>query len=337
MAGRVGGRSNGKGVGVQALGRVRRWAVVSPTVPALVCLAAAPTVGCGVLGDHGAPMRDRVREVGHRTPERSYRVHVPPGGGVGRPVVLAFHGRLGSGRGMERLTHLDRIADRYGFTVVYPEGVRASWNDGRPTSPAARAGVDDVAFVSIVIDDVVRTERADRQRVFATGFSTGGMFTERLGCELAGRLAGIASVAGPLPVETAGRCRPARPLPVLLMQGTEDPVVPYGGGPVSKRGGGGSVMSVAATADRWRSLDGCGARPVARLLPKRVRDGTRVSVTEYPGCRRGTSVAVYTVAGGGHAWPGGSRYLPRRVAGRTSRDFDAGETIWRFFARAPRG
>lgn len=298
--------------------------------------AAAATVaglsaGCGGLGDHGAPVRDRVREVGSTGPERAYLVHTPPGGGAGRPVLVAFHGPGGNGRRMERLTHLDQIADRYGFTVVYPDGPRGGW----PLTAGPHLATA-TAFVDRMVDDVVRRGHADPRRVFVVGLSTGGMFTQLLGCSSAGRLAGVAAVAGAMPAGAAQACHPARPLRVLLVHGTQDAQVPYAGGMTSARAGRVEVLSEQADADLWRRLDGCpAARPQTHDLPEKFRDGTRVSVAVTGGCGGGTGVAVYTVTGGGSAWPGGTRSQPPTLAGKPGRDFDAGQVIWRFFAQSP--
>jgi polyhydroxybutyrate depolymerase len=244
--------------------------------------------------------------------------------------VLALHGLTGSGRGMERVTHLDQVADRYDFTVVYPDGPKGGWDAGTPSDRAAEE-----QFVARVIGDVVRTGHADPRRIFVVGLSSGALFTQVLGCAMADQIAGIAAVAGPMPADASPACHPARPLPVLLMHGTDDPVIPYRGGKAGPRAGGVEVLSVAATAARWRGLDGCRGRTVTRPVPDRVRDGTHVTEADTPGCAGGVSVALYTVAGGGHAWPGGEHPLPGRIVGRTSRDFDASEVIWRFFARTP--
>lgn len=267
---------------------------------------------------------------------RRYLIHLPAGAtsAAGLPVVLAFHGRLGTAGGMSRLTHLDRIADEHRFVVVYPQGYRRSWNDGRPSTPAHSAGVNDVAFVAGLIHYLVSTDHVDASRVYATGMSNGAIFTERLGCDLAGLLAGIAPVAGPMPVPVAGSCRPSRPIPVLEIHGTADPLVPYGGGQVHGVTGG-VVRSVAWTVAFWRAADRCQGEPVTITLPDTAHDGTGVRVSRGTACASGTQVVLYTVTGGGHTWPGGEQYLPPAIIGPTSRHFDASETIWRFFAKLP--
>lgn len=165
---------------------------------------------------------------------RSYLGHLPAGYDGSRPVplLLALHGGGGQAKGMNGLTHLNKIADERGFLVVYPDGYKLHWGDGRGISPSERDGVDDVAFISMLIDHLEGQYKIDQRRIYATGISNGGFFAERLGCDLAGRLAGIASIAATLSVYLDQHCQPARPISFLLFQGTGDPLVPWQGGEV---------------------------------------------------------------------------------------------------------
>lgn len=267
---------------------------------------------------------------------RTYRIHVPASYRRGRAValVLAFHGRLGNGRSMAHISGLDTTSDRHGFIVVYPDGVDRSWNDGLAT-PAAQAGVDDVAFVRALVARLQALYTIDPDRIYATGLSNGAMLTELLGCELAGTLAAIAPVAGSLPSPVATGCAPAAPLPVLLIHGTSDPYVPYDGGTL--RSDVGTVLSAPATFARWSALDGCAGPPRSRALPAHGADRARVTVTRAGGCPSRVAVQLDTIVGGGHTWPGGWQYLPAFIVGHTSRQLDASDAIWSFFAAHPRG
>lgn len=266
---------------------------------------------------------------------RSYALHVPDGAPPpgGFPLVLAFHGGGMQGAGMRRLTGLDAVADARRFIVAYPDGIDKHWNDGRGTIKNPQ---DDVGFVATLIDDVAAHQIVDRKRVFATGISNGALFAERLGCDLAGRIAAIAPVAGTLPADIAPACKPAQPVAVLQIDGTADPIMPFGGGPVADFGGrgeGGQVLSVARTVDFWARQDGCGMPDAPQpLAPRAPLDRTRILRTAYARC----NVQLLTVEGGGHAWPGGAQYAPRLVIGAASRQIDASQAIADFFLAVPR-
>jgi polyhydroxybutyrate depolymerase len=260
---------------------------------------------------------------------RQYLVHRPPApvSGSGKvPAVLIFHRGDGTAAEMVGLAGFDRVANRHGFVTVYPQGFADGWNDGRGVTKAGALGVDDIGFVSAIIDRLVADDNVDPARVYATGLSNGAMLVENLGCRLSGKIAAIAPVAGPMPAADAPGCAPGRPMPVLEIHGTADPFLPYRGSP--------GVDSVPQTQQIWRDADGCG--PVtATGLPRVVDDGT--SVTRRAAvCRGGADVELYLVSGGGHTWPDGAQYLPRSQVGAVSHQFDAAETIWQFFATQPR-
>ncbi len=270
---------------------------------------------------------------------RTYLLHVPPRyeADAGWPLVLALHGGGTQGRSMPGLTGLSRLADRHGFLVIYPDGRGRSWNDGRedPDVPAERMKVDDVGFLTGLVDEVSRRYRVDPARVYATGISNGGFMAQRLGCEASTRVAAIAPVVATIGVELAGRCRPTRPVSVLMVNGTDDPLVPFLGGPVRVFGRvrSGRVASVGETVALWARHNRCAAAPVITREPDRDPfDGVTVRREALTGCRGGSEVILYVMEGGGHVWPGGPQYLPSRVIGRASRDIDS-EVIWEFFSR----
>jgi polyhydroxybutyrate depolymerase len=138
----------------------------------------------------------------------------------------------------------------------------------------------------------------DRARVFAAGYSQGGLFVHRLACELAGRLAAVASVAAPMSAVLAPRCAPPAPVSVLVAQGTLDDAFPYEGRGRGER----AVLGARATARFWRTVNRCDARRTTTTVPDTAADRTRVLVERWSGCARGRTVALVTVEGGRHAW-----------------------------------
>jgi len=312
-----------------------RWAgpgrlAVGLAVAASMAWGASP-VGASTRAAGGADVTGQLTFGGR---VRTYVEHRPPGFRPRLPVVLAFHGGGGTAAGMARISGLDAVADQHDFVVVYPQGVGNSWAGGKGDTPADTAGVDDVGFTAALIDHLAAEDGIDTRRVFATGLSSGGFMTQRLGCQLADRIAGIAPVAATLIGTIAQTCTPSRPMPVLEIQGTADPLVPYAGGHVRGRGPGGNpTLSAPATIAHWASVNGCATSPQTATLPLVVRDRTVVRTDTYTGCA--APVILYTVVGGGHTWPGGEQYLPALVVGRTSRQFNASQTMWSFFAGLP--
>jgi polyhydroxybutyrate depolymerase len=298
----------------------------------LACTVAPRAPAAGVDAD-----RDETMPSGGR--ERTYHVHLPPDARTGgaRPLVLVFHGGGGTGLGAARLYRFHQLADARGFLVVYPDGMYRRWNDGRnPTGERwlNTLPLDDVTFISALIDRLRAEFPIDSRRVYATGMSNGGIFSHRLGCELSGKIAAIAPVAGTIAAPEAPRCAPEAPLSVIEWHGTDDRFVPYGGGDILGRPAAGRVLSVEETVALWARLNGCaGGVRQSNLAPLDAADPTRVRRSTYGTCHLGSEVTLYTIQGGGHTWPGTA---PLPLLGATSRQINATQVIWEFFERHPR-
>lgn len=271
----------------------------------------------------------------HRGAERVYYLHLPRGTMPSRPVPLLFilhGGDGGSARMMASYTGCNRISDREDFISVYPRGLGGQWNDGRGSSFRMRdnSGVDDTGFISSLLDRLGEEFPVDMRRVYVTGVSNGGMMTYRLGLELGDRLAAIAPVISALPANLL-YSKPLRPIPILVMNGTEDPLIPWKGGHVQLMGKKfGRVLSTMETVSFWVRSNGVGGEPSVKVLPDLdPRDGCRVEVSSY-GQGSPYPVILYTVRGGGHHLPG-SRTLARYIMlGRKCMDISGAETIWNF-------
>jgi polyhydroxybutyrate depolymerase len=249
-------------------------------------------------------------------------VHVPPGHPTG--LVLNLHGATSNGSQQERLTNFDAVADADGFVVAYPDGINRSWAAG-PGKP----DVDDVGFLTALADTLRTQYGIDAGHVFAMGMSNGGFMSNRLACDRADLFAAIAPVSGTL--RTSVPCNPSRPVAVLEVHGTADPIVPFGGGSMIGRGGSSDVVSAPAMVQQWRTADGCSGEPAEDTLPS-GGDGTVVHRFTSATCAAGTAVVFYQVDGGGHTWPDGPQYLPKAMIGPTTRAFSASEAIGQFFA-----
>jgi polyhydroxybutyrate depolymerase len=221
---------------------------------------------------------------------RRYYLHLPPGWRRDHPapLVLVFHAGGGRARDIAPHTGFSRVADREGFVVAYPQGLRGRWNDGRGFPTATH---DDVGFVRALLDTLGRELAIDPKRVYATGISNGAMFAYRLACDLSGSFAAVAPVAGAFPAELAPGCSHAAPVSVLAFQGTTDPLMPYLGGGGGQR----RVLSADRSVGFWATLAGCTGTPVTTDEPDRVADGTRVRHTTFLGCQEGRAVELYTI------------------------------------------
>jgi len=264
--------------------------------------------------------------------DRSYALHVPAGLGPARPVplVLAFHGGLGTAAYMPALTGFSRTSDREGFLVAYPNGSGAlddrlfTWNGGTCCGYAQRENVDDVGFVRAVIDDIAARFPVDPRRIYATGISNGGILSYRLACEMADRVAAIGSVAG---TQNLPECAPSAPVAILHIHGTADQHLPFEGGVGPESLAGVDFASVAESINFWQRADQCPAEA-------RVEVSGIVTHTTYAPCAAGSAVELFAIEGGGHAWPGG--VAAWQGGDPPPMELDATDVLWSFFAAHPK-
>lgn len=278
---------------------------------------------------------------------RSFIVHVPPGYDRNRalPVVLAFHGLHMSAKLMMLLTNLNGVADRNNFIVVYGDGVGGSWEDGI----RSKGEVDDVQYVSALLTRLASIVNVDQRRIYACGISNGGYFTQVLACSMPERIAAAGVVASTLMEQATSRTSGSRSMPIAFILGTEDPLIAWGDG--KNRGVGkigellgigdlgsldshiarvGGVMSVPEVIQFWTNHNRTSSSCYSKWEPDRdPQDRTKVKRDTYGSM--GGEVVLWTVEGGGHAWPGGFPYATRAIMGNISHDIDAGEVLWDFF------
>jgi polyhydroxybutyrate depolymerase len=177
----------------------------------------------------------------------------------------------------------------------------------------------------------------DRSRIYVVGGSNGGMMAHRLACEMAGRIAAMTVMVASMPVPLAPRCRPGRPMPMLMMNGTEDPLMPFAGGVVARAEENGRVVPAMDTVAFWRTHNACPEDATRSEVPDRdPADGMRTDVLSWSPCRDGTEVVFHRMNGAGHGLPGRSRTkseLAERLGGRSTNDFDSSEEAWAFVSR----
>ena len=277
----------------------------------------------------------------HEGRTRSYQLYEPLEREAAPALVLVLHGSQGdSGQARGGFGYeWDRLADRDGFLVAYPDGFDRHWNGCRRAGPyrANREDVDDVGFLLALVDALATSHGVDPRRIFATGISNGGHMVLRLALEAPARFRAVAPVIASLPAGNNMDCTAAgRPVSLLLMNGTEDPMNPYEGGRVALFGFGdrGDVLSTEATARYWAELAGYDEPPAVERLPDVAPDDGS-TIERWRWRERGRpSVELVAVIGGGHTVPHPEMRMPR-LLGETNADARAAELIWEFFRTAP--
>jgi len=260
------------------------------------------------------------------------------------PLVLVLHGNLQQGSDMRERTSWPQVAASHGFAVLFPDGLNRSWADLRSADErggrSPPAGTDDAAFLLALVDRYVAAGIADPKRIYVTGVSNGGAMSLSLACRHADRFAAVASVVMEFTPTVAAACHPAHPIPVLLMNGTADPLIPYAGGRFHDRQDKAEYLSTAETVAFWRRSNGCASGDAgARALPDR-EPADHSTITRIDShCPAGRAVVLYRVDGGGHRLPDtrADAQHPRLVdalLGPQNRDAGAPELIWDFFAGA---
>ncbi|HEY0780235.1 MAG TPA: PHB depolymerase family esterase [Gemmatirosa sp.] len=262
--------------------------------------------------------------------QRSFLLHLPPRPRRTTPLLLAFHGYQANANVMEETTGLDAVADRHGWAVAYLNGTGGvhyfdlAWNAITCCGAAPDEAVDDVGFARAVADSLAARGLTDRRRVYATGFSNGGMLALRLACQPEAFVAGVADVAGAMP-DTV--CQGRTAVPVLLIRGANDGELRADHRDHQRRNRNAYAVSFAGALRYWSRRNGCATEP------RRDSSATLVEIFAIE-CPAGRDVRELVVAGQAHAWPGGRR--PFILAPRPAPDVDASERILDFFEREAR-
>ncbi len=280
--------------------------------------------------------------------QRQFQVHVPPAYDRLKPmpVVLIFHGLHMNGTMMVGATGFNAIADRNNFIAVYGEAVNGRWNDGHTGT-----GVDDVAYVSALLDKLATVVSVDRRRVYACGISNGGFFSQVLACTLTNKIAAAGVVASTMMSQTETLMQSSKTMPIVFFLGTDDSLLPWADGRTKDIGKLGEVLglsgigsidnglaqtyggllTVPQTINFWTSHNRCSSTTSATQVPDRdPKDGTRVKKEVYGSS--GSEVVLYTIEGGGHSWPGCPNLKAiSSIGGNISQDIDASALMWDFF------
>ena len=209
--------------------------------------------------------------------------------------------------------------------MVYPEGTgkNKSWNGGHCCGEAAQKNVDDAGFVRALINELSATLPIDPKQIHATGFSNGAIFTYRLACELADVIASFGPVSATPAELDLQVCAPSRPVPIMHFHGTDDDANPYYGGELPS---GFYFLPVSITIQFWVENNHC-------LTEPQTTEPGSIQYDVYSSCDAGTTVELYTIEGGKHAWPGGEAVSARM--GEPTMEISASSLLWEFFLEHP--
>ena len=261
--------------------------------------------------------------------DRSFYLYVPPSydHSTPAPLVISMHGA-----GMRAVAHMhtsqwNRVADRYGFIVVYPSAIKGQGPQVWEFGDDRGATLIDVRFIADLIDHVAGAYNIDRTRVYANGLSNGGGMSFALSCTMSDRIAavGLVGTAFTVPWEW---CPDHRPMPMIAFHGTDDTATPYHGGRTWVAPPGTAFPDIPTYVANWSQRNGCAAGATDMRV---AADVTRRS---YTNCANKASVQFYTIEGGGHTWPGGGP-LPEWFVGTTTQTIDASQLMWEFFREHP--
>ena len=250
--------------------------------------------------------------------ERTYLLHIPAAltNESSVPLVFVFHGLGEAANLIQQASGMNEVADANAFIVVYPNGSgpssAQSWNAGKCCGYALQNNVDETEFVRQIIADLGTVVKIDPKRIYASGFSNGGLLSYRLACDMSDTFAAVAPVAG---VMLYDQCQPKQPVALIDFHGMSDNIVPFGGGGIVPDFNQ-PFPPVMDSISAWTKFDGCAGLP-------QTEETNIYAHTAFTSCQKNTAVELYAVKGIGHSWP--SQYV-----------VPTSQIIWEFFKAHPK-
>lgn len=318
---------------------LRRLAVLLGILFAVV-LAFAGTVWMATPAQRMEPhlaavIDEQIRMVDGR--ERRHLAVIPKYRSDQPSLVLVLHGSGMSAEFTRALYHyrFDELAVRDGAIILYPEGWHSEWNGCRaaPQNEAHLENIDDVSFLIGLIDQYQSQYDVEPEQIFVVGMSNGGQMAYRLATERPDVLRAVAVLVAQQPMRHNSQCLNAQaPVSMLVMNGTQDPIVPFGGGIPSLYGyaPAGEVQSWEGTLEHWKAVNRLSGDPATTNMRGDPATGSWIERQEWGSANEAQLIGI-AVHGGGHTVPGGWQYAPEFIVGSTNKDIIAADEIWRFF------
>jgi polyhydroxybutyrate depolymerase len=298
-----------------------------------ICRIAAAAGSAMLALTSACAAADATVTLKHQGVDRTAELNVPPSGNASpMPLLIALHGVDQTPEGLRSWVNFTQTGLRERFAVAYPRAIDTRWSYGRPIfkpMPTVNGEtVDDVGFIRMLIDHLVAGGLADPTRIYVAGASRGGLMTYTVACALSDRVAAAAALITGMTEYQRADCHPARPIPLMVVAGTDDPGEWYDGALAPL----GRLLSVPETMEFWRTQHGC-TRETAHLMPHlNATDPTRIRLFEWLDCRSPAGVRLYRVNDGGHQVPSftpSSREETRR-RGLRNRDMETSDEVWKF-------
>ena len=269
-----------------------------------------------------APKKDKINIDGKK---REYYVSLPENTSKPIPLIINFHGFLDSAINQKESSQMDNYAHQNGVGVVYPEGVKRSWNVGK----AILSNENDIGFVNALIDSVSSKYNIDSNRIYACGFSNGGTFSYELICSLSNKIAAFGSVGGNFSINEKRVCNIDREIPLIHIHGTKDRLQEYN---KSDR----DFLSTIESFNFWVKYNQLDKTIVENITDVHKKDRTTVEKYTFYKNNSDTKVIHFKVENGGHLWlgsPMGDRFLERLLFGRNNHEINSSKELVDFFLK----
>jgi len=291
----------------------------------LLASLAAITFSCGKY----AYVMDEVEENGivHHELKRTYLLHIPEGYSSEKkyPLIFVLHGITSRAKAIAAFSGFNDLADEKGFIVCYPQGVGRSWGVDIPVGKAGRKNIDDVSFISALLDSLSLRYSIAEDSIFSCGISNGGFMSTKLACNMPGTFAGIGLVCSNMFEPTEKFCINPDETGVVFFGACDDPFLNYLGGSEKEKF---PTTGYPGGVDFWMTENNCLDMMDSITIDNLPDDKT--AVEKYTHCEK---IVLYEIRGGGHGWPGRDKVFKENIFGRVTREIDASEEIVKFFLK----